>query len=164
MLDIISSCSPVQYQEKLMMKTWENYKKPHFGYDLDPLGTNSSHQFFFFFKNLASSVTRCHGQLSSCTISEKTNDPILRKLSDGRMDGRTDGQKDRQSDTQADRQTDRQMDESDFIGCCLTNVERPKQNKDTIYIEARTCEPCCTKDMTGQHSHFSIYIYIYIYI
>ena len=39
----------------------------------------------------------------------KTNDPILRKLSDGGMDG----------------QTDRQTDESDFIGCCQTDVERP---------------------------------------
>ena len=52
----------------------------------------------FFFKNLAPSVTRCHGQLSSCII-EKTNDPILRKLSDRRTDRRT------------DRQTDRQMDD-----------------------------------------------------
>ena len=66
----------------------------------------------FFFKNLASSVTKYHGQLSSCTISEKTNDPILRKL-----DGQTDGQ----------------MDESDFIGCCPTNVERPK----TIMISCK---------------------------
>ena len=40
---------------------------------------------------MASSVTRYHGQLSSCTISEKTNGPILRKLSEGRMDGRTNG-------------------------------------------------------------------------
>ena len=46
---------------------------------------------FFFFENLAPSVTRYHGQLSSYTISEKTNDPILRKLSDGRTDRRTDG-------------------------------------------------------------------------
>ena len=37
-------------------------------------------------KNLALSVTRCHGELSSCTISEKTNDPIMRKLSDERTD------------------------------------------------------------------------------
>ena len=44
----------------------------------------------FFFKNLAASVTRYHGQLSSCTISEKTNDPILRKLSDGQTDRPTD--------------------------------------------------------------------------
>ena len=49
---------------------------------------------------------RYHGQLSSCTISEKTNGPILRKLSDGQMDGQT--------------------DESDFIGRCPTNVERSK--------------------------------------
>ena len=45
----------------------------------------------FFSKNLALSVTRYHGQLSSCTTSQKTNDPILRKLSDGRSDGQTDG-------------------------------------------------------------------------
>ena len=44
---------------------------------------------YLFFRNLASSVTRYHGQLSSCTISEKNNDPILRKLSEGRKDGRT---------------------------------------------------------------------------
>ena len=30
------------------------------------------------------------GHLSSCTISEKTNDPILKKLSDGRRNGQTD--------------------------------------------------------------------------
>ena len=34
----------------------------------------------FFFGNLVSLVTRYHGQLSSCAMSEKTNDPILRKL------------------------------------------------------------------------------------
>ena len=43
----------------------------------------------FFFKNLASLVTKYHGQLSSCTISDKTNDPILKSLSsDRRTDGR----------------------------------------------------------------------------
>ena len=61
--------------------------------------------------NQTSSVTRYHGQLSSCTISEKTNDPILRKLSDGR--------------TETDRLTDGQTDEGDFIGRCPPNVERP---------------------------------------
>ena len=60
----------------------------------------------FVFKNLAPSATRYHVQLSSCTISEKTNTPILRKLSDGWMDGQT--------------------DQSDFIGHCPTNHERPK--------------------------------------
>ena len=51
----------------------------------------------FFKKNLEPSVTRYYGQLSSCTTSEKTNDPILRKLSDGRTGGQTDGQTDRRT-------------------------------------------------------------------
>ena len=51
----------------------------------------------FFEKNLEPSVTRYYDQLSSCTISEKTDDPILRKLSDGRTDGQTDGQTDRRT-------------------------------------------------------------------
>ena len=58
-----------------------------------------------FFKNMAPSVTRYYGQLLSCTISEKNNDPILRKLSEGWTDGQT--------------------DESDFTGRCPTDVERP---------------------------------------
>ena len=64
-------------------------------------------------KNLASSVTRYYGQLSLRKVSEKTNDPILRKFSDGRTDGRTDAQRDKQTV------------ESDFIGRCPTDVERP---------------------------------------
>ena len=40
----------------------------------------------FLKKNLGSSVTRYHGQLSSCPISGKPDDPILRKFSDGRTD------------------------------------------------------------------------------
>ena len=43
-----------------------------------------------FFAKSGSSVTRCHGQFSSCTTSEKTIDPIFRKLSDGRADRGTD--------------------------------------------------------------------------
>ena len=43
-----------------------------------------------FFLNPALPVTRYHGQLSSCTTSEKINEPILRKVSDGRRDGETD--------------------------------------------------------------------------
>ena len=49
------------------------------------------------FKNLASSVTRCHGQLASCTILGKAKDPILRKLSDGQTDRQTDRWTDRQT-------------------------------------------------------------------
>ena len=63
----------------------------------------------FFFKILALSVIIYHGQLLSCTISEKTNNPILKKLSDGQTDALTDGQ------TEA----------SDFIGGCPTNIVCP---------------------------------------
>ena len=70
---------------------------------LGQLGPNSGRFFFFkfFFQKLALSVNRYRGQLSSCTISEKTDDPILIKFSDG------------------------QTDESDFKGRCPTNVKRP---------------------------------------
>ena len=48
---------------------------------------------------------------------KKTNDPILKKSTDGRMDRQTDGR------------TDRQTDESDFIGRCPTDVERPTESE-----------------------------------
>ena len=67
----------------------------------------------FFFKYLALSVTRYHGQVSSCTISEKTNNPISRKL----------------CERQKDRQRDRLTDKSDFVGQTLSNVEHPKTKK-----------------------------------
>ena len=82
-----------------MFQNQENGKKPHLGHNLNLLGPNSSHRlfFFFFFKNLAPSVTRYYGQLSSCKISEKTNDPILRKFSDGWADRWTDRMIDRRT-------------------------------------------------------------------
>ena len=85
MLGIVASYHCMQFQGKLINETWENGKTPCFGPDFDTVSPNSAFQFFFF-KNLAPSVTRYYGHLSSCTISEKTNDPILRKLSDGRTD------------------------------------------------------------------------------
>ena len=63
-------------------------KETHFKPNLGTLGPNSGRQFFF--KNMSSSVTRYNGQLSSCTISEKPNDPILEDLvADGWADRRT---------------------------------------------------------------------------
>ena len=61
----------MQLQGKLMNQTRENGKNPSFGSDFGPnLAAN-----FFFKYGLA--ITRYHGQLSSCTISEKNNDPTL---------------------------------------------------------------------------------------
>ena len=71
-----------------MTQTQENSKKTHFGFDLGPLDQNSGLQFFS--KDLASSVTMYYGQLSSCIISAKTNDLILKKFRDGWMGRQTD--------------------------------------------------------------------------
>ena len=81
-----------------------NGKKLSFGSDFRTFGPNFDLKGFS--KNLALSACRYHNQLSSRTISEKSNDQILRKRRDG------------------------QTDESDFIGRCPTNVERPKWVKE----------------------------------
>ena len=118
-IEIVPSYHPIQFNRKLINQTFENSKKPNFGYDFGPYGANLSPQIFargfypywvldivaryhrmrnydpssrkwrknlfwarfklvgpkfapsiFFSKYLASLVTRFHGQLSSCTISE----------------------------------------------------------------------------------------------
>ena len=46
----------------------------------------------FFFKSLALSITRYHGQLSTYKILERVNYPILRKFSEGQTDGQMDKQ------------------------------------------------------------------------
>ena len=72
-----------------------------------------------FSLNLVLSVTRYHDQLSSCTISEKTNDSILRKVSDGR----TEGQTGRQTNNQTDRRGIRhRWDETHFKGSPKTRL------------------------------------------
>ena len=58
MLDIVGSCHCLQLQGKLMIQTQENDKKLHFEPNLGSLGPNLGS--YFFFKNLASSVTRYH--------------------------------------------------------------------------------------------------------
>ena len=72
------------------------WKKTQFWTWFWPIGPKF--RLLFFFKK----VTRYHGQPSSCIISEKTDDPILRKICDKHTDG------------------------CDFIGCYQTNVENPK--------------------------------------
>ena len=73
-----------------MNQTWENSKKPSFRPDFGPFDLNLGQ--FFFSKNLAPSVPRYHGLLyQHVQYQKKTNDPILRKLWEGRTDGQTDG-------------------------------------------------------------------------
>ena len=108
MLSIVASYYCMQFQEKVIIQIQENGEELHFGPNLGTLNSNLDAKIFLF-KNMAFSGTRYNGKLSSRTISEKSNDPILGKFSHRRKDGRTDGQ----------------TDESDFIGRCSTNVERP---------------------------------------
>ena len=72
------------------------------------MGPNSHHQNFFsktwHFQSLNIMDSYDHVQ-----YQRKTNDPIMKKVSDRRTDGRT----------------DRQTDESYLIGRCPTNFERP---------------------------------------
>ena len=67
----------MQFQGKCMIQIQENDEKTHFGPDLSPFRPNLGHNFF---------LKKINFQLSSSTITERTNDPILRKVSDGRMD------------------------------------------------------------------------------
>ena len=93
------------------------------------LGLNLAHlaDAEFFFKDLAPSVTKHHGQQSSCTISKKTNDPIL-KLSEGPSEG--------------------QKDESDSIGRCPTNVEHTIDSfKKTRSLENRILDQRYSKTL-----------------
>ena len=81
----------MQFQGKLIIQTQENGNKPHFGPNLSPLVPNLGHQIFLF-QNLALSVTRYQCDLSICTISDKTNNQILRKFSEEQMDKQMDHQ------------------------------------------------------------------------
>ena len=87
MLDIVvASYHCMQFQGKLMIQAQENDEKFHFQHDLGTFCPNSGRQLFFPLKSLALLVTRYRSQLLYCTIPEKTDDPILRKLIDGRTD------------------------------------------------------------------------------
>ena len=70
MLDTIPSCNLVQYQGKLMLQPWENFKNPNFGPSLGPP---------IFLWVLPLQVVRQCSRLSSYAISRKTNEPNLKK-------------------------------------------------------------------------------------
>ena len=90
MLDIVGSYHCMQFQGKPIIQTQEDGEKLYFG----PVGRKFGAAIFFvfflffvFFQKFGF-VSRDHGRLSSCTISEKTNDLILKKLSDEWANGR----------------------------------------------------------------------------
>ena len=48
MLDIVTNYRRIKFQGKLMIQTWKNGEKPHFGPYLDPLGSNWDHLNSFY--------------------------------------------------------------------------------------------------------------------
>ena len=95
MVKIVARYYCIQFQGKLMNQNWENGKNLSFGPNwaiwLKFMPRNS----FFFFKNLASSVTRYQCQLPAFTISKKL---VIQSWENSVMDGRTDVQNDGQKD------------------------------------------------------------------
>ena len=110
MLDIVVSYHCMRFQGKLQNQIWDNGKKLVLGLILAHLVPPKN-----FFKNLAPSVTRYHVQLSSCTTSEKTNDPVLRKL----------------RDRQINRGTDRRVILLDSV-CLMSNIQKHSKKAKVI--------------------------------
>ena len=98
MLDNITSYHCMQFQEKRIIRSQENDKKPHFGPDLGPLDPNTDRQIVFKKMQLRQSLD-IMVSYHHIKYQRKLRIPILRKLSDERTD----------------RQTGTQTDESDLI-------------------------------------------------
>ena len=77
-----------QIQKKLKQNFPINSKNPVFGpfWPIFPIFWGKR----FFKKNLALPRTTRHGPITPCWVSEKTNEPIPRKLPDWRTEGRMD--------------------------------------------------------------------------
>ena len=60
---IVASYHHIQFEEKVMIETYENSKNLHFGLDLGLLGPNSGRHFFFI-----KLVVRYSSKLSFCVI------------------------------------------------------------------------------------------------
>ena len=91
---------------KTLFCTWFRPIEPKFGLPI----------YLFFLKNLALSVTRYHGSVSTCKMSEKNKDPILMKFSEGWSVAQT--------DRQTGRQTERQTDEREWFHKKLSDWRR----------------------------------------
>ena len=77
----------MQFQGKLINQASENGKRPNFGPDFGSFSQNLGHNFFFskiwLSLSLGIMVSYHHVQ-----YQKKSNDPILKKISDGWTDGR----------------------------------------------------------------------------
>ena len=106
------------------VQTQENGEKPHFVPDLGSLGPNSGCQNSFSNiwprQSLDIMVSYHHVQYQKQLTIQSWKNLVTARRVDG-----PDGGTDRQTDRQTDGRTDGRTDESDFIGFCPTNAERP---------------------------------------
>ena len=85
----VRHCRKLSLYGKRMIQNEENGKKPHFGPRLGSLGPNSGCRFLLL-KKLPWPITRYHGQLSSCKISEKMIQSLENFVTDRQRDRRAD--------------------------------------------------------------------------
>ena len=98
-------------------ETYDPHSRKHrFGPYLGPLGSNSGRHFFskiWLGQLLDIMVSYHHAQYQKKLMNQSSENLV------------TDGQ--------ANKQTDRRTDESDFIGRCPTNIERPTSEICTLF-------------------------------
>ena len=116
MLNIVASYHCMQFQGILLNWTWTMAKYPVSRPILASLAKYGP-QSFLSISPLLDVIHCC--KLSLYAISRKTNDPNLKIQSWENL----------VTDRCTDRQTEGPRDEKDFIGCCPTNVKRPKKEK-----------------------------------
>ena len=96
LLDLIHCCKLSLYaiSRKTNEPNLRKWQKTQFPAQFWPIWPKFGSPIFFFFKNLASSVKRYHGQLWPCALLEKTmiqsSENVVTR--DGQMDRKTDGQ------------------------------------------------------------------------
>ena len=88
MLGIVPSYHCMQLQGKLINQTSENDKKPNFGPDFGPLGSNSDCQFFFFLiwlrQPLDIIVSYHHVQYQKNLMIQSLGNLVMDRHTDGR--------------------------------------------------------------------------------
>ena len=78
MVYIVASYHHMQFQGKLINRTWENSRRPNFGPDFGLFGPNLGPKDFYLWILPLLDVRNCC-KLSLYAISRKTNKPNLRK-------------------------------------------------------------------------------------
>ena len=116
MSHIVASYYCMQFQRKLIHQTWENDKKPSFGPNFGPFGTNSGLQNIFskiwLRQSLDIMVSYHHVQCHKNLMIQPWENLVMDRQPDGQTNkwigGQTNGWMDRQTDRRTDKRIDQQ--------------------------------------------------------